>query len=162
MGAAARSNLLIMCCISGGPGAGMEHRGMPGSASGSPLLLLCLHRDPHPPAWWRQGQHYTWFTPPTHQHHQHQPVSSSCDCRLEPFAFGSTCSKINNIAKGSGFVLFILYIFLYWDGSLMYHVWDWSASLKWWTSSFLFFFTSSITFHLLILSPEGITASDHQ
>lgn len=30
MGAAARSNLLIMYCISTGPGAGMEHRGMPG------------------------------------------------------------------------------------------------------------------------------------
>lgn len=30
MGAAARSNLLIMWCISSGPGAGMEHRGKPG------------------------------------------------------------------------------------------------------------------------------------
>lgn len=39
MGAAARSNLLIMYCISTGPGAGMEHRGVPGSDARSALLL---------------------------------------------------------------------------------------------------------------------------
>lgn len=39
MGAAARSNLLIMYCISTGPGAGMEHRGVPRSATRSALLL---------------------------------------------------------------------------------------------------------------------------
>lgn len=39
MGAAARSNLLIMYCISTGPGAGMEHRGVPGCDARSALLL---------------------------------------------------------------------------------------------------------------------------
>lgn len=46
MGAAARSNLLIMCCISTGPGAGMEHRGTPGWDSCSPLLRSAFTRTP--------------------------------------------------------------------------------------------------------------------
>lgn len=47
MGAASRSNLLIMCRISSGPGAGMEHRGRPGCTL--PLT------GPLPPCWlWRQ------------------------------------------------------------------------------------------------------------
>lgn len=111
MGAAARSNLLIMCCISGGPGAGMEHRGMPGSASGSPLLLLCLHRDPHPPAWWRQGQHYTWFTPPP------TTTTNTSQCRAAVIAGLSPSHLVPRVLKWiilpKAVVLFIYSIYIF-------------------------------------------------
>lgn len=94
MGAAARSNLLIMCCISGGPGAGMEHRGMPGSARPQALLRFrsAFAGTPH-----SSLAHLMEAGPvgsPHNHHYQHQPVASSCDCRLEPFTSGSTCFKI--------------------------------------------------------------------
>lgn len=65
MGAAARSNLLIMCCISGGPGAGMEHRGMPGSASGSPAFTL-PSQGPPPVRLMEAGPAFHLVAPPTH------------------------------------------------------------------------------------------------